>query len=393
MDPFIFVTGMFRSGTTLLSRMLNAHPQIAFASDPYARLFKAFRNRISVQEFGQDNVDYEAPLDDYYFYPKKQKLMRRILETSLNLPIGNLSLPELRHQIAKASRPYSPKIEPFLDDMQGETFADLLVSGLDIIKNVYGNAETHLVGLKEVWAGEFAGHILQQFPKAKVVHMIRDPRATCASKNVKSAKYPWIFLVRQWRKLATFAWIDDQFSDYKDRVFLMNFESLINEPLKQAQKICEFLEIEFHENLVNPTTFVDGDEKPWHQNSSHFHGKQEFNSRSIDRWKDILSPAQIVFIENLCFAEMRAYGYERITLDDSHSPLSIIFDPPKVPLADLAEWIRPYSPPDTTILIQEMALEYLRRCTLMAERSITDDEKRALCLNTKFFNLAQQLCK
>lgn len=392
-DRFVFVTGMFRSGTTLLARMLNAHPQIALASDPYAPLFKAFRNAVAEQVFNLEDVDHDAPLDDYYFYPEKQKLMVQIQETPLNFPLGNMQLPELQEQIAKASRPFSPKIEPFLSNLQGKTFADLLASGLDIIKGAYGNADTQLLGFKEVWTDEFAGHILQQFPEAKIIHIIRDPRAVCASKNVASAKYPWIFLTRQWRKLATSAWVNHHRPTYNDRVLMMSFEELVTNPLQQAQRMCKFLEIEFHENLVAPTSFISGDGTPWHQNSSHFEGKQQFNPKSVDRWQQVLTSTQVEFIESMCLAEMREFGYQPTVLENLQTLLSLVFKPLEVAVDELADWILPYSTTNTAALTREMALEYLRSSVMTGEESVSNDEKRLLCLNEAFFDVARALCQ
>ena len=48
----LYVTGMFRSGTTTLSRALNTHPEIAFASDPFLDLFKILRSDVAA-ELGQ----------------------------------------------------------------------------------------------------------------------------------------------------------------------------------------------------------------------------------------------------------------------------------------------------------------------------------------------------
>ena len=43
MKKSIFVTGLFRSGTTWLARALNSHPEISFESDPIAPIFNSFR--------------------------------------------------------------------------------------------------------------------------------------------------------------------------------------------------------------------------------------------------------------------------------------------------------------------------------------------------------------
>lgn len=392
--PFVFITGMFRSGTTLIARMLHAHPQIAFASDPYARLFKAFRNSAVQSVLGAGQIDPAAPLDDYYFYPEKQRVMAAVQQTSFDLPAGALDLADLRGQIAQASQPYSPQIAPFLADLRGETFSQLFSSGLAIIERAYGDAQTAYLGLKEVWAGEFAPHLLDAFPQAKVIHVLRDPRAVSASKNVKNAKYPWLFLARQWRKLATLAWAHDQSSfPYHDRVLVVRFEALVADPTPQAQRLCDFLGLPFHENLTDPTTFTAGDGTPWAQNSSHYSGQQQFNTGSLDKWQETLTLAQIQFIESLCFAEMRVFDYTFKALEAMRPPLPLVFAPPEVAYEDLAEWIRPYSPPNQAALVREMALEYMRAGVLSDKETVSEAEKALLCLSPAFFERARAVCQ
>lgn len=391
---FVFLTGMFRSGTTLLARMLNAHPRVVIASDPYFQLLKAFRNTVVKEVCGERNLDGNAPLDDYYFDPVKQRIMQAIQKTDLNLPVKSSQLPELRIKISEASRPYSPRIEPFLKNLCGETFADLIASGLDIIEHAYGKREMTLLGFKEVWTDEFAGHLLRQFPEAKVIHIVRDPRAVCASKNVTDEKYPWLFLCRQWRKLMTFAWLNSQpWFPFSNRVHIVQYEQLISHPLEEAQRLCNFLEVEFDESLVIPTNFVDGNGKPWLQNSSYFQGEQRFNLNSIDKWRSVLTLDQLRFIESLCFAEMLIFGYKFTALQEFTFPSSLIFKPNEVSKDELAEWIRPYSLLSRPLLMRELALEYLRVNLLLGEASLLEEEKQALCLIPEFFDVARQTCR
>ena len=65
MNGNFLVSGMFRSGTTMFARMLHANPNIVCASDPFAPLFKSYRNTIA-QDMIQD-FDIQSPLNDYYF--------------------------------------------------------------------------------------------------------------------------------------------------------------------------------------------------------------------------------------------------------------------------------------------------------------------------------------
>lgn len=392
MKPFVFVTGMFRSGTTLLARMLNAHPQIAFASDPYARVFKAFRNAVAVKTFGEDQVDHAAPLDDYYFYPRKQTLMRQIQQTTLDLSTDNIDVEALQQQVKQASAPFSPAIAPHLNRLQGKTFTELFANGLNIIDTTYGNDTTQMLGFKEVWTGEFVPHLLETFPQAKVLLVVRDPRAVCASKNVLEEKYPWLFLMRQWRKLSTLAWIYQQPTfAHHDRVLVFRFEELIQDPETWIKTFCDFMNIEFHENLKDPTTFVDGGGKPWQQNSSHFEGKQTFNTKSISKWERTLTEQQIQFIETGCFAEMKLLGYERKTRESL--PLSLLFEPPEIAEQDLANWIRPYAPTSIEALIQETALERIRLETIQHQHDLPSTQKRAFCLDEAFYDAAHHHCQ
>mgnify|MGYP001218363097 CR=1 FL=1 len=73
----LLATGMFRSGTTLLARMLDSHPSICLASDPFAPLFKCFRDEIAYNLIGE-SFDINSPLNDYYFDQVQQNLFQAI---------------------------------------------------------------------------------------------------------------------------------------------------------------------------------------------------------------------------------------------------------------------------------------------------------------------------
>lgn len=392
MIKFVFVTGMFRSGTTLMARMLNSHPQIAFASDPYFPIFKAFRNAVIEQMSIEGNIDYSAPLDDYYYYPEKQDLMEKIQDSSLDLPINNIDLSALRKTVANAARPYSPMIEHYLDDLGGETFTEIFRNGLNIIKRAYGSENTKLLGFKEVWTDEFAGHILKSFPEAKVIHIIRDPRAVVASNHATNERYPILFLARQWRKISTFSWVHSQpFFPYRDRVLPVQYEKLISHPMEETRKICEFLGIDFDRNLVDPSSFVDGEGKPWVQNSYHFEGTKQFNVRSLDKWRKTLSETMVGLIENLCCPEMLSWGYDFEVLKHWDLDLNTVFSTPGVEAHELAGWIRSYSLQYSMHRAGQMALEFLRAKVLTGNGNVSEKNKKALCLNVEFFNYARKL--
>ncbi len=373
-----FITGMFRSGTTLISRMFQSHPEIACASDPYAPLFKEFRNQHASNNNLKDFViESESPHDDYYYYDSKASFFHDLQAESFEMSCKNIDWVALLDKMANFSKPYSPLLFPYFDQLPRDTFKETLVNGINLIKQAYGDDKTKLIGFKEVWTNEFGTHIARDIPNSKVVHIIRDPRAVCASNLVTSTPYPIIFLLRQWRKACTSALYQKKFSKYGKKIFILRYEDLISQPDIYINKVCDFLEIEPHDNMYNPSTYLDGNNQPWLQNSSHSNPVLGFNVESVHKWKDILSDRQISMIESMCCGEMSLFGYEtaqnKFSLSDD-----IIFNPPEVKQFDVANWLQPFVDQSEQSLVKELSLERVRLDVLMSDKKI--DKKIAIKL-------------
>ena len=57
----IFITGMFRSGTTFIAKTLNSHKNFTVSSDAFFSAFKFLRNDFL-------NIkNYHEPFDDYLY--------------------------------------------------------------------------------------------------------------------------------------------------------------------------------------------------------------------------------------------------------------------------------------------------------------------------------------
>lgn len=389
---YVFMSGMFRSGTTLLGTMLNAHPALAIALDPFLPVFKAFRSQVAGGlPGGSPQAEIAAPLDDYYFLPHKQIVMDAVRTASLDLPIAPASVAELEAQLAAYAAEYAPRLSTRLAGLGGKTYAQALAHGVGSILDLYGGPECRLAGFKQAWTDEFAPHVLAAHPGNKVIHIIRDPRATCASKNVSEEKYPWLFLIRQWRKSASFIW-RNVFGPGADpgRVMLVRYEDLIAEPEREARRICSFLGVGFDPRVVRPEGFTDSEGRPWVQNTSYQDAaRQVFNTGSIGKWRNILKPPEIELIERLCAAEMRAFGYAPGISGDTRLPDAMVWDPPEVPAGSMAKWIRKYLRVDPDGRLQEMALERWRGDALAGGASAAGFPpplKRLFALDTAFFD-------
>lgn len=386
----VFMSGMFRSGTTLLGTMLNTHKSLAIALDPFLPIFKAFRSQVALGlPGGSPQAEIAAPLDDYYFLPHKQVLMDAVQAASWDLPIADAFVDDLEKQLKDYAVEYAPRLSTRLGGLKGMTYAQALSHGVGLIRELYGSPDCRVAGFKQAWTDEFARGVLRSFPAAKVIHIIRDPRATCASKNVSQEKYPWLFLIRQWRKSAAYIWGNVFGLQASKRAMVLRYEDLVTEPEREARRICAFLEVDFDPKVVQPEHFKDSEGGPWVQNTSYQDAARKvFNAKSIDKWRDVLSPAETELIERLCAPEMWAFGYRPAITDDARVPATMVWNPPKVPDASMAQWIRKYLRVDPDGQLQEMAMEQWRGGLLAGEEAgdLPDGVKKVMALDPAFFD-------
>jgi hypothetical protein len=330
----IFVTGMFRSGTTFVARLLNQSEEISFASDPFFAVLKDFRNTLSNES--AHKVDPHAPLEDYYFDESKFHFFKTIQNTSLS----EVKIPDLKYlkEFTEASSfPYSEILSKQIHRISANNYGDFLKQGELILREVYGNKR--LTGFKEVWANEFAPHIINLFPdSAKVIHITRDPRAILVSNFYSEGRYPILFLARQWRKLATLAY---HYSKSNQNNMIIRYEDLILNPQDTIQRICKFVGIEFEDKLLSTEEITDGGNKKWTQNSTFQENTSSgFNQSSVNRWKDKVKNSDRMAIEFLCYPEMKLLGYTDF-VDESFKDIlsaNLVDEKDK-----LAKWILPYS--------------------------------------------------
>lgn len=389
---FLFVTGMFRSGTTLLAKMLDAHPEISFASDPYRPLFNDFRDLIKEGSKGLKEEPPQAPLSDYFCDDEGLALMKAIQESDLNRKISDERLQSLIPVMAQRTLEFSPLISERMHALRGDTYKEVYESMMALIQECYGKKDASLIGSKEVWCTEFVSVLLRTFPDMKVILMVRDPRAVSASRKklVEGENYPWIFLARQWRKLATFTWLFSHSAEFRSSVMVVRYEDLVSDPVSMSRQICSFLGIPFASEMIDGTKFREGDGRsPWSANSS-YGTCQGISTSFSQKWKEALEDEEIKFIELLCFPEMKLFAYEPMHPEVKTFPTGAVWNPLIIPPAQLAEWIKRYSNCNLIFNTVEMMKEHFRRQLLtLPDAELSGIDSRiieALYIHPRFFN-------
>jgi hypothetical protein len=384
-DSTFLVTGMFRSGTTLAARMLHANRHVICASDPYAPVFKLFRNH-----FGRrlrPGFDAESPLHDYYFDGFQHALFRDIQAADFNVPVDDALVADAAARVKRHSTEYSPLIHPLLPALVGGTYAELLRAGLGILEKAYPKPGARALGFKEVWVGEFTPQFIGLVPGARVVHIVRDPRAVVASNYVSGARYPLLFLIRQWRKQATLAWLYAR--RHPGRVLVLKFEDMVSASRTTAERLCRFLQVDFDPAMIDPSSLKDGANQPWTQNTSYADPgaarkpvrSEGFNAGAVAKWRSALPEGHLRVIDRLAHFEMAAFGYAPLspTADAAclEQDLLLENDP-----SQLADWIKPYSRYDC---FRELLEENARHQLMRSCRRLDPRAEELLALDTEAY--------
>jgi hypothetical protein len=271
-SPAIFIVGMARSGTTLLSEILNAHSKIAVS--PETHYFRKYwvdeqnfplEKRIALIEEFIDGDEFKQ-----FGYSQEQKK-------------------EIRMEALNAVRKGQSQI-------------------LDIVLTRY-----RLKHNKPVWCEKTPVHMLylpqiaKLFPESKFICLVRDPRDTCLSlKKVPFNAGSTVSIARRWKKYAGLAVYYQ--TEYIENFLVVKYEDLIRQPEQQVMKICQFLNIDYQSEMLNqnkgPATF-DGEKEHWKLNAI-----KPIDKNNYDKWKHEMKPGEIYFLQKYLCREMERYNYD-----------------------------------------------------------------------------------
>ena len=233
-NPYLFIVGCPRSGTTLLKRMVDAHPEIAITRETHW-IARFYRKQIGLTREGLVTSELIPRLLEYHRF-------------SL-LGIGRN---ELETRVWRGS---------------GDHFSDFVSRLFDLYG---GRREKSLVGDKTPGYVRHIGLLHQLWPPARFVHLIRDGRDVCLS------MLDWNKASASAGRLATFE--EDPVSTtafwWKRNVGLgrksgsalpsglyyeVHYERLCDRPEEECRLLCRFLGVSFHRRMVQ---FHEGRMKP-----------------------------------------------------------------------------------------------------------------------------------
>jgi hypothetical protein len=223
-NPYVFLVGCLRSGTTLLQRIVDAHPDIAVIHEAQW-IPRWYERGVGLTPDGEVTPE----------------LARRVIEhprfERMELDAGAVA------RLADEEGMHFRRFVRELFDLHGEA------KGKRLVGEKSPGYVRHLATLHELW------------PHARIIHLIRDGRDVCLSARAwKKAErilgpYPtwsddavtttalwWEWHVRLGREAA------DRLPD--ERYLEVSYEALVGDPQAECSRLCEFLGVPYHEAML-----------------------------------------------------------------------------------------------------------------------------------------------
>ena len=306
----LFIFGLARSGTNLLARMLDGHPQVAVGLDPLLPLFSGLRNAlIAAHAPGPVRQGFSpaAPFQDYYFHPDGPALLDTILcATTADLPVAAGARANLRKRIVDRAALESPTLGAAMAKLDGATYSALLAQGINIVAQTKPGASW--AGSKEVWVLEFVPLLASIFPDARFYAVERDPRAIVASLLAMAAMDPTQAAhapsyMRHWRKQVALTRRFEKTPELAGRFRAVSYELLATEPERGARELCVELGLSFSPQMLGLSA------AGWLGNSSYGQQGGDVYLTSMERWRQTLPRRVVEAVDFHCGPEMALTPY------------------------------------------------------------------------------------
>lgn len=276
-----FIVGRARSGTTLLQTMLDAHPSVIIPSE--SSVLMNLKNKYYTCE-NWNNKKTDDFLNDIF----KDRKLNQFWKLDKN------KIKDQLYQIPESSRNYV-------------LFCKIIYLNYS---SLFGQKSIKLIGDKNPNYTLFIKDLIELFPEAKFIHIVRDYRANIASnraifsiKNIAVLAHSW-----KYHNLK----IDAAKAEYPDRFTLLRYEDLVVNPVDEMKKVCSFLNIsyntlifDYHETLNK--SISDIEKKRY--NKIHGNLLKPVNSEKINSWKNTLSEKDIALSEYITGEYALKYDY------------------------------------------------------------------------------------
>lgn len=261
--PPVFMFGMERSGTTLLSMMVGAHPEIAVPLSTTGMWYQ-----------------FQAQLDNYS-------------KSTMGLDLKRLINDILSHERIKLwDAQLSQK--DVLAALKGECLEDCLLA--------FHASYAHKKG-KPYWASMDIAHmdhvslLNQWFPDARFIHIIRDPRDVALSyRGYRYGSSNMLECAQNWTRGVEGSLREGAVLG-SERYYVLRYEDLILKPEDSLKNLCDFLGVAYAPQMLEYGEMVS-QKVPNNKRDLWPILDQKPQADKVERWRRELNSAQCAIIED-----------------------------------------------------------------------------------------------
>ncbi|MDB6021015.1 MAG: sulfotransferase [Pedosphaera sp.] len=292
----LFVGGCPKSGTTLLLTLLDSHPQLV-----------VFPRETHYLDEGRKYAalgDFQAKLRHLIARSEMQSVESAWLDNSPEPGNGVTSI-----HSGFDFKQFTRLAEKFVNQ-RGMNNSLLLSETVRAYAAAMGHDWRRCVRWVEKTPSNvpYSDDLFRLFPEAKLIHILRDPRAVFASRRRLHLNRLGCYtkahrLVREWNHSTRQI---KRLEKHRGNYLVIRYEDLIQRSREVMEKICQFAGIDFLPVLLEPTHAG----KEWHGNSAFYTAFTGIDSQPLDKWQEELTEDEIWWVDLHCRKGMMLAGYE-----------------------------------------------------------------------------------
>jgi hypothetical protein len=217
-------------------------------------------------------------------------------------------------------------------------------------------------GDKSLNTERYTKEIIEAYPNARIIHMIRDPRDRYASSLARWKVSRGGIGAGTGMWLSTISLAGNHLKGFPDHYMAVRYEDLTSDPEGTLRKICSFIGEDFDTEMLTMGGAKDFRDKGG--NSSYTQRKPgRITTSSIGKFRSVLTKYQVAYLQMFSKRSMRKYGYDVDEINFSISDwIRFVFYEFPNNLARMFAW-----------LAREVILNRIGRA-LPAERVISEQE-------------------
>ena len=290
-----FIGGCPKSGTTLLLALLDGHPQLVVL--PEETFYLENRWRYARMKNNRDKLKFLLEKTDLRLLNQGRFEPERECGSADTRDYTGFDYQRFVALAAEFSQP------PYVNDSL--LFSELIrayaiVTGSHCDRCVRWVEKSTSNEVRQAARDEL-------FPDARLVQLVRDPRAVFASRkqrlmNRYGRHAKAHRLVREWNRSAQEI---PRLRRDPSRFLVIRYEDLVKHPREIAEAVCRLGNFDFDDKMFEPTRAG----VTWQGNSAFQTAFDSINTTTVDQWKNYLTPHEIWWIELHCRRGMELADY------------------------------------------------------------------------------------